>query len=79
VEAPVSFFVGASMVGSLELDRKRAGVMVSSDEMEAATACDVPFARRVGERGSCVTLTKVIAGKTAVTIVALCISAIALL
>lgn len=71
----MSFFAGASTAGSLDLDRKRAGVMVSSDEMEAATACDVPFVRRVGERGSrSTTLTNVMAGRTAVTIVALYLS-----
>jgi hypothetical protein len=66
-------------VGSLELDRNRAGVMVSSDDIEVATACDVPLARLVGDLGSCVTFTKVIAGKTAVTIVALLTSATVLL
>ena len=53
-----------------EIDRKRAGVMVSSDDIEAAGAW---FARpRVGDRGSGVTsLTIVIEGSIAVTIVAL--------
>jgi hypothetical protein len=70
---------GTSVAGSAELDRKRAGVIVSSDDIEATAAWDVLFARRVGDQGSCVTLTKVIAGRTAVTMVALFSSATVLL
>lgn len=72
VDTPESFFKDVSCVWSSgEFDRKRAGVMVSSDDIEAAGACDLPRLC-VGDRGSgLVSLTIVIEGRIAVTIVAL--------
>lgn len=59
------------MWSSGEVDRKRAGVIVSSDEIEATVACVLPRLC-VGDRGSELTsLTIVIEGKMAVTMVAL--------